>query len=130
MPNGRDHWQRQRWGPPDGRRPRWWPENEPWPPADSAPWRRMRRRFFWRFVVFALVVLVVLAVIVAFLVEVITSWLGGRPSLALSAFLTILVLIVVLGGLRRVFRGTARPVGDLIEAAGRIEAGEIGTQVP
>ena len=49
--------------------------------------------------------------------------------MALSAFLALLVLVVVVGGLRRVLRGTAAPVGDLVEAAGRVEAGEIGTQV-
>ena len=84
----------------------------------------------WRFALFVVLLLLVFALIVAFLVEVVSGLLGGQPSFALSALLTILVLVVVLGGLRRLVWGTARPVGDLIEAAGRIEAGEIGTQVP
>ena len=46
---GPDRWGGRRWGPPDGRRPRWWPEGEAWPPADGAPWRHARRRFMWRF---------------------------------------------------------------------------------
>ena len=83
----------------------------------------------WRFGVFFLVVVLALAILLAFLIDIITSLFGGHPSVALSAFLALLVLVVVVGGLRRVLRGTAAPVGDLVEAAGRVEAGEIGTQV-
>ena len=90
----------------------------------------MRRRFFWRFVLFTLAFLLVVAVVVSFIADLITSWLGGEPSFALSGLVTILILILLLSGLRRLVRGTAAPVGDLIEGAGRIEAGEIGTQVP
>ena len=83
----------------------------------------------WRFGVFFLVLVLALAILLAFLIDIITSLFGGHPSVALSAFLALLVLVVVVGGLRRVLRGTAAPVGDLVEAAGRVEAGEIGTQV-
>jgi signal transduction histidine kinase len=89
----------------------------------------MRRRFMWRFGVAFLVFVLALAVLLAFLIDIITSLFGGHPSVALSAFLALLVLAIVVGGLRRVLRGTAAPVGDLVEAAGRVEAGEIGTQV-
>ena len=89
----------------------------------------MRRRFLWRAGLFFLFVVVLLSVLVAFVAEVITSWLGGRPSIALSLVLYLLILVVIVGGLRRLFRGTAAPVGDLVEAAGRVEAGEVGTQV-
>jgi two-component system, OmpR family, sensor histidine kinase BaeS len=75
------------------------------------------------------VVLVAISVVVAFLVDVITSLTGGRPSFALSALLLVIILVIVAGGLRRIFRGTAGPVSDLVEAAGRVEAGEIGAQV-
>ena len=126
----RDRWHGRRWGPPDGRRPRWWPENEPWPPTDGAPWRRMRRRFLWRFLLFAFAFLFLIAVVVSFLADLITSWFGGAPSFAFSAPLTVFILVLLLLALRGLIRGTAAPVGDLIEGAGRIEAGEIGTQVP
>jgi len=89
----------------------------------------MRRRFMWRFGLFMLVVLLMLAVLVAFLVEVVTAAFGGNPSAALTALIGIAILVVVASGLRRLVRGTAAPVGDLVEAAGRVEAGEIGTQV-
>jgi signal transduction histidine kinase len=89
----------------------------------------MRRRFMWRFGAFFLVFVLALSILVAFLVGIITSLFGGHPSAALSAFLALLVLVIVVSGLRRLLRGTAAPVGDLVEAAGRVEAGEIGTQV-
>jgi signal transduction histidine kinase len=89
----------------------------------------MRRRFMWRFGTFFLVFVLALSILVAFLVGIITSLFGGHPSAALSAFLALLVLVIVVSGLRRLLRGTAAPVGDLVEAAGRVEAGEIGTQV-
>ena len=90
----------------------------------------MRRRFLWRFLLLALALLFLMAVVVSFFADLITSWLGGAPSFALTGPLTILVLILLLLGLRRLVRGTGAPVADLIEGAGRIEAGEIGTQVP
>ncbi|MGI8998847.1 MAG: sensor histidine kinase [Candidatus Limnocylindria bacterium] len=130
MPDRRgDRWRGRRWAAPDGRRPPWWPDGEAWPPTDGAPWRRMRHRFMRRAGAFIVVIAVVLAVLVAVLVEIITNLFGGRPSTALSALLGLAILVIVIGGLRRLVRGTAVPVGDLIEAAGRVEAGEIGTQV-
>jgi two-component system, OmpR family, sensor histidine kinase BaeS len=90
----------------------------------------MRRRFLWRFLLFALGLLFLMAVVVSFLADLITSWIGGAPSFALTGPLTIVILILLLLGLRRLVRGTGAPVADLIEGAGRIEAGEIGTQVP
>ena len=89
----------------------------------------MRGRFMRRVGVFFLIMLMVLALLVAVLAEIITSLFGGQPSIALSALLGVVILFVVAFGLRRLVRGTAVPVGDLVEAAGRIEAGEIGTQV-
>jgi two-component system sensor histidine kinase BaeS len=83
----------------------------------------------WRAGLFLVFVLLVLAVLVAILIEVVNAAIGGHPSVALSALIGIAILVVVAGGLRRLVRGTAAPVGDLVEAAGRVEAGEIGTQV-
>jgi two-component system, OmpR family, sensor histidine kinase BaeS len=84
----------------------------------------------WRFGCFALLLLFLIGLVIAFFVEVISSWFGGRPSAALAAVLGIAILVVVLAGLRRLVRSTAAPVGELIEAAGRVEAGEVGAQVP
>jgi two-component system sensor histidine kinase BaeS len=89
----------------------------------------MRRRFMWRAGAFFLAFALVFALLIAFLVNVISSLFGGNPSTAISALLVLLIFLIVLSGMRRLVRGTAAPVGDLVEAAGRVEAGEIGTQV-
>lgn len=78
---------------------------------------------------FFIVVIIILAILVAIVAEVVTSLFGGRPSTAVSVLLGLAIVGILAAGLRRVVRGTAVPVGDLVEAAGRIEAGEIGTQV-
>jgi two-component system sensor histidine kinase BaeS len=83
----------------------------------------------WRAGLFALLVLVAIAVVISFLVNLISSWMGGHPSLALIWIPIVVVVLLATGGLRRLLRGTAVPVGDLVEAAGRLEAGEIGAQV-
>src|ERR687892_1761274 len=131
MPDGRDHWRGQRWGPPDGRRPRWWPENEPWPPADDAPWRRMRRRFMWRIGCAALLFIFVVGSLVALVAWLVGNLIeGGTLALLATALLPLIAIFLFALIIIRLIRRAGAPVGDLIEAAGRIEAGEIGTQVP
>jgi two-component system, OmpR family, sensor histidine kinase BaeS len=90
----------------------------------------MRRRFMWRFAFGAIGCLLVLGVIVG-----ITAWLVGRlldGSLALlvTALFPLIAFVVLLAIVLRLVRRTGAPVGDLIEAAGRVEAGDVGTQVP
>jgi len=89
----------------------------------------MRRRFMWRAGIFVVVILVAVAIFVSFVVSVVNSVLGGHVSGVLSAFIGVLVLLALAFGLRRIVRGTAVPVSELVEAAGRVEAGEVGTQV-
>lgn len=123
---GRDgaHWARAR------RRPPWWPENEPWPPEDAAAWRELRRGFMRRAGCFVVFVVVALFLVLAGLV----SWLAPAIGSGIYGIVGSLVLIVVFAAVVRTvihaIRGTARPVGDLIEAAGRVEAGELDVKVP
>src|SRR6188508_379103 len=110
---GSDRWGGRRWGPPDGRRPRWWPEGEAWPPADGAPWRHARRRFMWRFgCAFLFFILLVgsLIALVAWLVGGLLQ--GGALSLLITAVLPFIVLVLLVV---RLIRRTGAPVGDLIE---------------
>ena len=60
------------------------------------------------------------------------AWAVGQllASGALALIVAVVLLLLVLAAVARVFRRASAPVGDLIEAAGRVEAGEIGTQVP
>src|SRR5918992_5752277 len=127
---GSDRW-RRRWGPPDGRRPPWWPENEAWPPADGAPWRHMRRRFMWRVGCAVLAFVTVVGSLVALVAWLVGGLLeGGTLAHLLAALTPIVILVLIALIVVRLVRRTGAPVADLIEAAGRIEAGEIGTQAP
>ena len=120
-------------------RPQWWPETEPFPPPRRASTRAMQRRFHMRMAAVFFTVLL-LAIFGAFtLFWAVAGALGfvradgqpasvdrpGGPPFFLVPLL-ILVTFVVLG---RIFRNVTRPVSDLIEATGRLEAGSYGTRV-
>ncbi|HEX9495998.1 MAG TPA: HAMP domain-containing sensor histidine kinase [Candidatus Limnocylindria bacterium] len=122
-------------------RPPWWPEAEPFPPPRRQASRAMQRRFFRRMFL-VLVAVVGLVLFGAFtLFWSVANALGfvssqGAPpwwadhSGGPPFFLVPLVTIVALWWLlRRTFRSVARPVGDLIEAAGRLEAGSYDARV-
>lgn len=120
-------------------RPPWWPESEPFPPPRRAPSGAMQRRFYMRMAV-AFLTVILLAAFGAFtLFWAVAGALGFvRSTVQLPAspdpggpplFLVPLVVIVALVLLGRTFRSIARPVGDLIEAAGRVEAGSYDTRV-
>ena len=101
----------------------------------------MRGRFYRR-MFFLFVTVLVLVITGAFtLFWALAGALGfvrpdGQPGLiadhpgAPSFFFVPLVVIVVLVLLGRTFRNIATPVGDLIEAAGRVEAGSYDVRVP
>ncbi len=114
----------RRWGPPPGRRPPWWPEGEPFPPrrwgGPGGPPAFVRRIgcFF--------VAILAGAVLVGAVLGGLIARLGGWP-VALLAFVFVLVLIAA--GARAARRMT-RPMDGLIDAAGRIEAGDYSVQVP
>jgi signal transduction histidine kinase len=114
---------------PNGPRPRWWPEGEAWPPTSDAPWRRARQRFMWRFGCFFLIFIGFVGTLVALVAWLVGRVLDGSVALVVSAVLPFVVLVVFLAIIARLLRGAGAPVGDLIEAAGRVEAGEVGTQV-
>ena len=81
----------------------------------------------WRFGCAFLVVIVLVGSLIA-----LVAWAVGQllASGALALIVGLVLILVVLAAVARLFRGASAPVGDLIEAAGRVEAGEIGTQVP
>jgi signal transduction histidine kinase len=135
MPPERER--RRRWGPGSGRRPPWWPEGEPFPPQGRPgpeAWRAMRRRFIWRAALLLVLVIALLTLVGTFVANLAIALLGGEPLDAAATVVSAIVGVVLIGviafGLRRIVRGTAAPVGDLIEAAGRVEAGDFGFRVP
>ncbi len=114
------------------RRPPWWPENEPWPPHGPAA-RRVRSAFVWR-ILGLFVFLFVFGAVACGL----AGWLafagaaaldrsgGTAPLVGLGALLLVGLGIVVTG---RVLMRVTMPVGDLMEAAGRVEAGDYSARV-
>jgi signal transduction histidine kinase len=117
-------------------RPAWWPENEAWPPARSR-WRVTRGRFFRRVgCAIALVNLLAFLVFTAVLGLVLNS-LGIIHIIYKPLGWVIPVGIIVLifafasliwGG--RGLRHVSAPLGDLLEAAGRITEGDYSKRVP
>jgi two-component system, OmpR family, sensor histidine kinase BaeS len=120
-------------------RPPWWPETEPFPPPRLRSSYRMQHRFIRRMALF-FVTFVVLVITGAFtLFWMVAGALGfvrpeGQPSWfdhpgPFPFFFVPLAILVALVLLGRSFRGVARPVGDLIEAAGRMESGSYDARV-
>jgi signal transduction histidine kinase len=111
-----------------GQRPRWWPENEAYPPAD---WRPMRVRFMRRMAGFALVAFLVFAFFVAVFVALLMSTFGaiagggGAGAFVLAAFLVLVISFNVARGVRRLIA----PLGDLIDAAEKVESGDYSVRV-
>ncbi len=114
------------------RRPPWWPENEPFPPRGRPPWAG-GRPFHYR-IAAGLAAIVALAVAAGTL----AAWLAGtaagsNPAPRAVRVLAALVLLVAFGGVVatvRRFGRIAQPVGDLIEAARRIEGGDYTARIP
>src|SRR5256714_15092431 len=119
----------RRWGPTG--RPPWWPEGEAWPPAGGPPWRRFRRRFMWRAALLFAAAVFLLALLMTAVIALVagpTEHFGPPRFFGFFWFLVLLALIVfAVRGVRRVGR-VALDVGELIEAAGRIEAGGVRMQ--
>lgn len=119
-----------RWGPPPRRRPPWWPEDRSWPTARR--WGRGGRPFMWRFGCFVLVALAAVVTFTVVLAGLVASAFGivhaGDWLRVVSVVALVLLFLVFAGGAGRV-RRMARPMGDLVEGAGRIEAGDYSARV-
>jgi signal transduction histidine kinase len=79
---------------------------------------------FFVFVVIGLIALVTV------LIWAIGSVVGSSAGGILGALIVLIIFAIVVRILFRGVRGTAAPVGDLIEASGRVESGELDVQVP
>jgi two-component system sensor histidine kinase BaeS len=117
-----------------GARPRWWPENEPWPPAGpGVVWQHARRRFLLRALAGLATVVAMAAGSSAALLWAAARLVGTAPPRgwaglgAASLALACVLAGVVLGGLG--IRRAVTRVGDLIVALGRIAGGDYGVRV-
>jgi signal transduction histidine kinase len=120
-------WDQDQW-PFTMRRPAWWPEGEPFPPARR--WQRRGPAPFVRFIGCFVLTIFLLSLAVGGLIGALLG--RGEPHPFFFPFGLIPILIVILivvgvaGGLRRV----AQPMDNLINAARRIESGDYSAQVP
>src|SRR6202165_3188500 len=110
------------WGPPPGRRPPWWPEGEPFPPRR---WGRGGPPAFARRIGCFFVAILATGLLVGTVLGGLVARLGGRPVAVLAI---VLVAVLVVAG-TSVARRMTRPMDSLIDAAGRIEAGDYSAQV-
>lgn len=117
------------WGRPRGRPP-WWPEGEAWPPERPEAWRLMRHRFARRAAVFAGGVVFVMVLLTAAVVWALTSLFGGQWISLVLGLAAVLVFGVLARRVVRLVRVAAAPMGELIEASARVEAGQLGIHVP
>ncbi|TMC57626.1 MAG: HAMP domain-containing protein, partial [Chloroflexi bacterium] len=116
------------------RRPPWWPENEPFPPAQ---FRRMRGRFFGRFLAFfgLFIFLSVSASLLLFWFIVAGFGLlpgGAHPGFPFPFAFVCFLLTLVVVSLGIASRGLGRmtaPLDQMIDAAGRVAAGDYSTRV-
>jgi two-component system OmpR family sensor kinase/two-component system sensor histidine kinase BaeS len=114
------------WRPPH--RPRWWPENENWPPPQRS-WRVMRARFLRRMAIGVSLFFAFAILMCAVFLSIAASLAG---SLNLAPGVALLLLLVMLGGamlMARGFRRFAAPVGDMLEASERVAQGDYSAQV-
>ena len=74
--------------------------------------------------------LLLLVVVVALLGWLLGALLNQHPFAAIFPAVALLLFAVIAARLLRGVGRTAAPLGDLIEASARVEAGEVGTQVP
>ena len=117
------------------RRPDWWPENQPWPPT-RLPWRGRPRRFIRRIgCMLALVNLLVLFIF-SIIVVLVANGLGYihlPPTFGWFIPVGILLFIFGIGSLvlaARTLQRMSAPLGDLVDAAGRITQGDYSPRVP
>jgi signal transduction histidine kinase len=124
----RGGWGGRGWVSPGGSPPPWWPENEEWPPAPAA-WRERRRRFARRAALGIVGVLVILFLLVGLVVWLVGTAAGSGWLGAVAAIGGVLLFAFLARSVVRGVRLATAPVGELIEAAGRVEDGELGIQV-
>jgi two-component system sensor histidine kinase BaeS len=115
----------RRWGPPPDRRPPWWPEDRPWPPRERWRGRGGPPGFIFRFGCLALLLLWLFSGFVSAVVYAVSGHFGPLPTVTFVVIVLLIVSAVVGSGMRRF----ARPMDDLIDAAGQIERGDYSAHI-
>lgn len=149
-----------RWGPNGGGlrggRPPWWPDAEPWPPEHGAwrrvawanrrhggpygpmgPWSPDRRHRFGRFIGCFVIVLALafgsIGILLLWAIQAalgLTRGGGGSGLVVVVAIALVFFGVTAIGGGTRFARRISLPLSDLVDAAGRVEAGDYAVRVP
>ena len=90
----------------------------------------MRRRFLARFATAAIVFLLVAGTLIGLVAWLVGRALEGPLAHLATAVLPLVVVVLFVLLVVRLIRRTGAPVADLIEAAGRVERGELSTRLP
>jgi len=116
---------------PPWRRPPWWPRDQPWPPPGG------RRRFgpppfVWRIGCLLVVITAVVAITLSVALLVVGALLGiVRFGSGLHQGAIVLIAVVAIAAIAagRGMRRLVSPLGGLVAAAGRVEAGDYSVRV-
>jgi two-component system sensor histidine kinase BaeS len=82
-----------------------------------------------RVALFAIVALTMLALLAALVVWAIGTVFGSGASSVIGAMVVLLAVLLVARSMLRGLRGSALPIADMMEAAGRVEAGDYSAKV-
>jgi two-component system OmpR family sensor kinase/two-component system sensor histidine kinase BaeS len=117
------------------RRPPWWPENEPWPPTHR-PWRTGRGKFFRRvgclIAALGLLSLIGCGTLFSLIFNIPNQLHLSEGVSSLARGLGALIVIGVIGSAimaGRLLRHATAPVGDVMEAAGKVADGDYTVRV-
>jgi signal transduction histidine kinase len=114
-----------------GRRPPWWPADEPFPPRSPEGWGAMRGRFFRR---------IAIGIALFFAFVFVVGWLGaalgggwfhgGPERRGFFPWFLFFPVLLALGfaAFGRAIRRTARPIGDVMDAAGKVAEGDLSAR--
>lgn len=120
---------RSGWERPPRRRPPWWPEGEAFPPSRRWDGRRGPPFFMWRIGCFLVgaAVLIVMASAVTF--GLLAGLFQNSGLVRVFSLAALIAVLLVLSAALRGMRLITRPMGDLVDAARRIEAGDYSANV-
>ncbi|PWB71799.1 MAG: hypothetical protein C3F07_13085 [Anaerolineales bacterium] len=117
-------------------RPRWWPENEEWPPQRGR-WRPMRHAPFFRrlgclFVIFNLFGFVIFGSVIGLILNSLGIIQISAPQLQWFFPLVVLFLVfaITMAALAtRNLRRVSRPLDELVEASNKVADGDLTARV-
>jgi signal transduction histidine kinase len=112
-------------------RPRWWPENEPWPPAHFAHSRHKPGRFHFRIgclvpLFFLLAGFACMSVVLLSIVQTARTGDFSHWVYFLVPIFLLAAILLILGG---ILRRMVNPLDEVMEAAERVASGDYTTRL-